>query len=119
MHAINPREGHQRNIQIGDNVDDHPCVKGTEQIFQSDPMTDYEELINYVERHISCNERSCLRKKGGKLVCRYHAPWDICDQSKLYIDEQGEKKYEPRRNDDRVNTHNRETLMMWRDNIDW
>ena len=53
------------------------------------------------------------------MVCRYHAPWDICDHSKLYIDEQGEKKYEPRRNDDKVNTHNRETLMMWRHNIDW
>ena len=53
------------------------------------------------------------------MVCQYHAPWDLCDQSKLYIDEQGEKKYEPKRNDDRVNTHNCETLMMWRDNIDW
>ena len=52
------------------------------------------------------------------MACQYHAPWDLCDQSKLYIDEQGEKKYEPRRNDDRVNTHNRETLMMWRANID-
>ena len=53
------------------------------------------------------------------MVCRYHAPWDLCDRSKLYIDEQGEKNYEPRRNDDRVKTHNREILMMWRANIDW
>ena len=60
MHAINQHEGHQRNIQIGDNVDDHPCVKGTEQIFQSNPMTDYEELLNCVERHITCNEKTCL-----------------------------------------------------------
>ena len=52
------------------------------------------------------------------MVCRYHAPWDLCDHSKIYIDEQGEKKYEPRRNDDRVNTHNRETMMMWMENID-
>ena len=29
VHVINPCEGHQQNIQIGDNVDDHPCVKGT------------------------------------------------------------------------------------------
>ena len=29
------------------------------------------------------------------------------------------KMYEPRRNDDRLNTHNLETLMMWRVNIDW
>ena len=53
------------------------------------------------------------------MVCRYHAPWDLCDHSKIYIDEQGGKRYEPKRNDDRVNTHNRETLMMWRANIDW
>ena len=92
VHAINPREGHKRNIQIGDNVDDHPSVKDTEQIFQSDPMTDYEELLNCVERHITCNEKSCLRKRRGKMVCRYHAPWDLCDHSKLYIDEQREKK---------------------------
>ena len=42
MHAINPREEHQRKIQFGDNVDDHPSVKDTEQIFQLDPMIDYE-----------------------------------------------------------------------------
>ena len=119
VHAINPREGHQHKIQNVVNVYDHPSVKETKQIFQSDPMIDYEELLNCVEHHITCNEKSCLRKKGGKMVCRYHAPWDLCDHSKLYIDEQGEKKYEPKQNDDRVNTHNRETLMMWRDNIDW
>ena len=41
-HEINPHEGHQRKIQIGNNVDDRPCVKDIEQIFQSDPMIDYE-----------------------------------------------------------------------------
>ena len=53
------------------------------------------------------------------MVRWYHAPWDLCDHSKIYIDEKGDKKYEPKRNDDRVNTHNRETLMMWRVNIYW
>jgi len=80
---------------------------------------DYEELLNCVERHITCNEKSCLRKKGRKFLCRYKAPWKLCNKSKLYVDENGENKYEPRRNDDRLNTHNRETLMMWRPNIDW
>ena len=96
MHAINPCEGHQRKIQIGYNVDDHPSVKDTKQIFQSDPMIDYEELLNCVEYHITCNEKSCLRKKGGKMVYRYHVPWDPFDHSKIYNDEQREKKYEPR-----------------------
>jgi len=39
--------------------------------------------------------------------------------SRLYVDEGGEKMYEPRRNDDRLNTHNREILMMWHANMDW
>lgn len=38
-------------------------------------MIDYQELLNFVERHITCNERSCFRKKSGRLVCRYKAPW--------------------------------------------
>ena len=42
VHAINQHEGHQRNIQIGDNVDAHPSVNDTEQIFQSYPIVDYE-----------------------------------------------------------------------------
>ena len=41
-HEINPHEGHQRKIQIGDNVENHPSLKDTEQIFQLDPMIDYE-----------------------------------------------------------------------------
>ena len=48
-------------------------------------MIDYEELRNCVERHITCNERSCLPKKAGRLVCRYKAPWDLCEESKLYV----------------------------------
>ena len=55
VHAINPREGHQWNIQIGDNVNDHTSMKDIEQIFQSDPIIDYEELLNFVEFHITCN----------------------------------------------------------------
>jgi hypothetical protein len=98
---MNSCDQHQRNIQVRLNVDDHPFLKGTHQIFQYDTMIDYEELLNCVEHHITCNQKYCLRKKARKLVCRYKAPWDLCDQSRLYVEEIGEKKYEPRRNDDR------------------
>ena len=30
-----------------------------------------------------------------------------------------QKKYEPSRNDEILNTHNCETLIIWRANIDW
>ena len=42
MHAMNPRNRHKINIQVRRNVDDHPSVKDIEQIFQSNPMIDYE-----------------------------------------------------------------------------
>ena len=96
VHAFNPRNQHQININVRRDNDDHPCLKDTNQIFQSDPNIDYEELLNCVERHITCNAKSCLRKKGGKMVCRYKAPWELCQTSKLYVDENGEKRYEPR-----------------------
>jgi len=115
---MNPCDRHQRNIQVRFNVDDHPCLKETQQIFQFDPMINYEELLNYVEHHITCNEKPFLHKKVGRLVCLYKSPWDLCDHSKFYVDDNEEEKYEPRRNDDRLNTHNYQTLIMWRANID-
>ena len=55
------------------------------------------------------------------MECRYNAPWPLnLGGSKLYEDmETGEKKFEPMRNDDRVNSHNRHILQLWRANIDW
>ncbi|XP_057849693.2 uncharacterized protein LOC131060470 [Cryptomeria japonica] len=38
----------------------------------------------------------------------------------MYNDlEKGENKFEPAQNDDRVNTHNKYVLQLWRENIDW
>ena len=59
VHAMNPRNQHQRNIQVRVNVDDHPSLKDTEQIFQYNRMVDYEEVLNCVERHITCSEKTC------------------------------------------------------------
>lgn len=38
--------------------------------------------------------------------------------STLTCDEAGKTKYEPTRNDDRLNVHNPEMLSIWRENID-
>lgn len=54
-------------------------------------MLDYEELLDFVECHITCNKKYCLCKNARILVCRDKAPWDLCDHSKLYVDENGEK----------------------------
>ena len=52
---------------------------------------------------------------------RYNASWPLnLGGSRLYEDpEMGEKKFDPARNDDRVNTHNRYILQLWRPNVDW
>lgn len=54
-------------------------------------------------------------------MCRYNAPWPLnLNGSRLYKDiEIGEFFFEPARNDDRVNSHNRYILQFWRANIDW
>lgn len=54
-------------------------------------------------------------------VFRYHAPWPLnLTGSKLYKDiGTSDKKIEPARNDDRVISHNRHILQLWRENIDW
>lgn len=45
-------------------------------------------------------------------------PWGLCKMLILYVYETEEKKYEPRLNDERLNTNNHETLMMWHENMD-
>ena len=87
-------------------------------IFSSNPHDDYEHLLNRVQRHTKCSVDSCLRKKGSILSCCYNSPWDVQDESLLFIDEKGRKKYEPARNDDRLNIHNLDLLAMWRANVD-
>ncbi|XP_059064746.1 uncharacterized protein LOC131856825 [Cryptomeria japonica] len=122
IHAWNPREDpHQRNIHAFQNYLQHPCLKNTTELADMDIDHDYEDILNYVERHTVCKEGVCLRKKQGRMVCRYNAPWPLnLRGSKLYEDiETGEKKIEPTRNDDRVNSHNRHILQLWRANIDW
>jgi len=42
---------------------------------------------------------------------------DICDESRLFIDDQGRKKYEPTINHDRFNVHNIDLLTMWHANV--
>jgi hypothetical protein len=84
----------------------------------SNPLDDYEHLLNHVQRHTTCSVDSCLCKKGYVLTCRYNAPWEVRDDSLLFIDEKGRKKYEPTRNDDRLNVHHVDLLAMWCANVD-
>ena len=52
-------------------------------------------------------------------MCRYNAPWQLQDQSKIFVNDKGHKKYEPAHNDDRLNVHNIPLLSIWRSNVDF
>ena len=51
-------------------------------------------------------------------MCQYNAPWELQDESKIFVNDKGQKKYEPARNDDRLNVHNITLLSIWCDNVD-
>lgn len=116
--AWNPPEATHRNNQIYRYSHDDPCLLNTIDILATNPLNDFEELVNRVQRHTKCRESTCLRKKGRKLECRYKAPWKEQHTSILFCDEMRTKKHEPARNDDRLNIHNPEMISIWRANID-
>jgi hypothetical protein len=93
--AWNPRENHDTHMAMHQSIEDDPCLLDTKEIFASNPLEDYEQLLNRVQRHTKCNEKTCLRRKGTTLECRYKFPWKVQMESSLYIDEMGQKTYRP------------------------
>ena len=85
---------------------------------------DYAELLHKVERHSQCRKGSCKRPvKGGKYsTCRFKFPKDLEKVTRLVFKktQRGSYKVElaTKRNDARVNSHNRTMLQHWRGNID-
>ena len=116
--AWNPRAPSNSNQPNAWTNPEDPCLLSTPQIFRTNPFSDYEQLVNCVERHTKCSESTCLRKTGSSLQCRYKAPWELHPKSALFIDSNGQKTYTPARNDDRLNSHNPTILSIWRANVD-
>jgi hypothetical protein len=117
--AWNPREHHDTHMAMHQSIEDDPCLLDTKEIFATNPLEDYEQLLNRVQRHTKCNEKTCLRRKGTTLECRYKFPWKVQMESSLYIDEMGQKTYRPTCNDERLNIHNSNILQAWRENVDF
>ena len=118
MTAWSPRDTHHRNISLHRPIHEDPCLLDSTKIFNANPLEDYEQLANRVQRHTRCSTNSCLWKKGSSYTCRYNAPWELQDHSKLFIDDKGQNKYEPTCYDDRLNVHNVPLLSMWHANVD-
>ena len=100
---------------------------------------DYHSLVNSVERHTRCSTAYCLRSKHGQQPqCRFNYPKDCTEQTSIDFelivkgDNGGQDELTvqqitearvrasliTKRNDDRINSHNRLMLQNWRANVD-
>ena len=87
----NPRYNHDAHIHAHQSIEDETFLLDTKDILSSNPLHDYEQLLNRVQRHTKCPEKSCLRRKGNTLECRYKCPWKVQNESSLYINEKLQK----------------------------
>ena len=104
----------------------HPCQKYHKDIDDSD--SDYVDLLNMVQRHTRCSTSYCLRKKHNETEpkCRFNFPIESCEKTSLKFEQINSKdktlKYKvqvvTKRNDTRVNNHQRLQLQGWRANCD-
>ena len=105
----------------------HPCKKRYNKLKNEDFDNDYADLVNCVQRHTKCSSAYCLRKKpNGEQFCRFNFPFQPSTQTFIDFEEVKTKKsgvqYRPKivlkRNDTRVNKHQRLMLQSWRANTD-
>ena len=104
----------------------HPCQKRHKNIVNS--HDDYVDLLNTVQRHTRCSTNYCLRKKQNELdlKCRFRFPFELCTSTKLEFEAihtnnkntHYKAKIITKRNDSRVNNHQRLQLQGWRANCD-
>ena len=104
----------------------HPCKRQHADITDFD--SDYVDLLNTVQRHTQCSTKYCLRFDQVKedLQRRFKYPFDLCEKTTLVFEHvktkdkttQFKAKIITKRNDSRVNNHQRIQLQGWRANCD-
>ena len=99
----------------------HPCAVQVNEILDID--LDYQDLVNSVERHTRCSSAYCLRKtRDQEPKCRFDYPRDVQALSTLEFEQLNcgsvRAKLITKRNDPRINSHNRTMLQYWRANVD-
>ena len=105
----------------------HPCQKKITQISDNDDE-DYIDLLNTCQRHTRCSTQYCLKHKSNdsELKCRFNFPYELCNETKLgfgpvHTEDKSVKyrvKLVTKRNDSRLNNHQRLQLQGWRRNCD-
>ena len=102
--------------------DPHPCSVQFDDIVNMDE--DYHNLVNAVERHTHCSPAYCLKRRNGQTEakCRFEYPRPLQNNSTLTFQKLTDGSIRgtltTKRNDPRVNSHNRLMLQNWRANID-
>ena len=104
----------------------HPCQRRHNDVQDSD--SDNVDLLNTVQRHTNCSSNYCLRKKQNEadLRCRFKFPFEPCASTKLEFEPfhhtgnitQYKANIITKRNDPRLNDHQRLHLQGWRANCD-
>ena len=58
--AWNPHDAHHRSISINRPLQEYPFLLDTSEIFNTNPLDDYDQLANRVQCHTRCSVHSCL-----------------------------------------------------------
>ena len=120
--TCNPHSGNWAKPDI------HPRRKNFDDTQQIELDEDYEDLSNSVQRHTQCSTAYCLHRKGqtDNYSCRSEHPKQCCDDTHIEYEEVRSKdgslhykvKVVTKRNDTRLNNHQRLQLQGWRANGD-
>lgn len=100
----------------------HPCNR--ERSTLQNNKAELAEILNWVERHTKCMPGYCQVKRSvpgqteKQTFCRFDYPMPHRDESGVGLDSKHRPRFEPKRNDRLLNTHNVPMILGWRANID-
>ena len=101
----------------------HPCSIKFNEV-QTNAEEDYCNLVNTVQRHTRCSPAYCIKQKQNQQqpTCRFGYPKDCIHQTEITFEylSNGDLRamLTTKRNDPRLNSHNRLMLQNWRANVD-
>ena len=102
----------------------HPCTIRLTNVPDSALNEDYTNLVNTVQRHTRCSPAYCIKQKQNQQqpTCRFGYPKECTDQTDITFEQlpNGDLRatLTTKRNDPRINSHNRLMLQNWRANVD-
>lgn len=97
----------------------HPCSLDQNLIKPEDKNEFYESIVNCCQRHQCRLENYCKSTK--KTTCRFNYPMEICEATNIEFIESGNSVRAHiflKRNDTKMNMHNRIICQNWCANVD-